>query len=60
MFVYPSAEKIYRKIWAILYNWKTANLIEAGFSLNIRAKQSENKFDWHHAYSYYRFRYIQL
>ena len=34
-----------RKICAILYNLKTANLIKAGFSLNKRDKRAENKSD---------------
>ena len=35
--IYLSIEKI-KKIRAILYNWKTADQIEAGISLNKRAK----------------------
>ena len=30
------------KIRAILYNWKTADLIEMGFPLSNRTKRSEN------------------
>ena len=33
------------KIKAILYNWKTADWIEVGLSLNSRAKGAENKSD---------------
>ena len=50
-FVYPSIEKKCIKICAILFNWKTANRIEAGVSLNKRAKRAENKSDCHHARS---------
>ena len=31
------------KIRVILYNWKTAHWMEEEFSLNNRAKRSENK-----------------
>ena len=48
-----------RKIHAILYNWKTANRIEEGFSLNNTAKRAENATGWYHACSY-RFRDISL
>ena len=30
------------KKFAILYNWKTADRIESGFTLNNRAKKAEN------------------
>ena len=59
-FLYPRTEKKYRKFRAILYNWKTADRIEAGFSLNKRVKRAENKSDWHHARSNHRFRDIWL
>ena len=36
----PKYIKKFRKIRAILYNWKTADEIEAGFSLNKRAKRA--------------------
>ena len=39
------ASKKPQKIRAILYNWKTADPIEAGFSVNKRAKRVENKYD---------------
>ena len=32
----------YRKIYAVLYNWKMAVRIEAGFSLNNKPKTAEN------------------
>ena len=35
-------EKIYLKIRAIPYNWKTADQSEAGISLNNRPKRGEN------------------
>ena len=35
----------YRKIRAILYNWKTADRIEEGIFLNNRAERAENKSD---------------
>ena len=50
----------YRKIRTILYDWKTDDRIEAGFSLNNRAKRVENRSGWHHARSYRRLRYIRL
>ena len=34
-------KKNYRKICAILYNWKKVDPIEVGFSLNKRAKRAE-------------------
>ena len=50
-FVYPRIENKYRNI----YNWKTADRIEEGFSLKRRAKRAENKSYRHHARSYHRF-----
>ena len=29
-------------LWDILYDWKTADWMEAGFSLNNRPKRAEN------------------
>ena len=52
--------KKYRKIRAILYNTKTADRIEAEFSLKKRAEITENKSSWHHARWYHRFRDIRL
>ena len=37
-----------------------ADRIEAGFSLNKRAKRDENKSDWHHVQGCHRFRDIRL
>ena len=48
----------YRKIRAILYNWKTADRIET-ISLRNRAEWAENTADWHHARSYHRFQDIR-
>ena len=53
-------KKKYRKISAILYYWKTADRIEAGFSLKNRSKGAENMSDGHHARSNHRFRDIRL
>ena len=43
------------KIRAILYNWKTADREEVGFSLSNRPKRYENTPGWHHARCYDRF-----
>ena len=43
---------------SILYNWKTADRMEAGFSLSDRPEQAENTPGRHHARSYHRFRDI--
>ena len=41
------------KIGAILYNWKTAERIEVGFSLSNRDKLAEITPGRHHARTYY-------
>ena len=46
--------------FAILYNWKTADRMEVGYSLNNRAKQVENAPDSHDAQNYDSFPDIQL
>ena len=48
------------KIMAILYNWKTTEQMEAGFSLNNTNKQDENTYGCHHARSYPSFQHIPL
>ena len=39
---------------AILYDWKTADRIEAGVSVNNWHKRAENTPSWHHTRSYSR------
>ena len=41
-FIYLSTEKNMQKNQAILYNWKTAHRMEAGFSLKNRPRRFEN------------------
>ena len=43
-----------------LYNWKTADGMEARFSLQNRPKRAEHTPDKYHAPSYHSFRYIGL
>ena len=43
------------EIEAVLYNWKTADRMKTGYSLNNRHKRAENLPSWHHAPKYHRF-----
>ena len=48
------------KIRAILNNWKTADLMETGFSTIISIRRADNTPGWHHAQNSDLFPDIQL